>query len=89
MHLQICSCVCMSVYIITVCTCACVYVLRCVLGGYAQAGGAGGARGAEEDRIAAGRSGSDDGGAYVCACAPVFSSIYSRSAASSKSSRDT
>ena len=45
--------------------CVCVCVLRCVLGGYAQVGGTGGAGGAEEDGTAAGRSGPDDGGAYV------------------------
>ena len=46
----------------------CVYVLRCVLGGYAQVGRTGGVGGAEEDGTAAGRSGPDDGGAYVCMC---------------------
>ena len=45
-----------------------VYVLRCVLGGYAQVGRAGGTGGAEEDGTAAGRSRPDDGGAYVCMC---------------------
>ena len=48
--------------------CVCVRVLRCVLGGYAQVGGTGGAGGAEEDGTATGRSGPDDGGVYMCVC---------------------
>ena len=68
-----------------------VYVLRCVLGGYAQVGRAGGTGGAEEDGTAAGRSGPDDGGAYICVCMHLFLVILwtTRSAVSSKLSRDT